>query len=376
MSWQFPYYAPGERPDWEQLEAKFSWLRDMHEVPQDPIWHAEGDVFIHTQMVVNQLLALPAYQALDELSQHILFAAALLHDVEKRSTTSREMIDGVERIVSPRHALKGEYTARQILYQDIPTPFVIREQICKLVRLHGLPLWAIEKSNPTKEVIRASLTVNTEHLGLLAKADVLGRISSDQEEMLVRIEMFEDLCRLHQCFGQRREFASDYGRYLYLNREEISPDYEPYDDLKFTVYVMSALPGCGKDTYIQRHLDLPILSLDDIRRERKIDPTDKKNNGRVIQMAKEKAKEWMRLRKSFVFNATNLTRDMRSRWISLFTDYGGRVKIIYLEVPYKQLMKQNHYRPYKVPELVIQRMIRKLEIPSPNEAHEIEYHVY
>lgn len=47
-------------------------------------------------------------------------------------------------------------------------------------------------------------------------------------------------------------------------------------DLKFDVIVMCALPGAGKDTYIDRHLKLPVLSLDDIRRENKIDPSDKK----------------------------------------------------------------------------------------------------
>ncbi|MFK7925161.1 MAG: HD domain-containing protein [Bacteroidia bacterium] len=181
MSWQFPYYAPGERLDWDALEAQFSWLRDMHAVPQDPIWHAEGDVFVHTKMVAEALLNLPEYKSLDLQSQHILLVAALLHDVEKRSTTRTEQIDGVERIVSPRHALKGEYTARSILYQDLVAPFEIREQICKLVRLHGLPLWAIEKPHPAKEVIKATLMVTTQQLALLAKSDILGPISADQE---------------------------------------------------------------------------------------------------------------------------------------------------------------------------------------------------
>ena len=90
-------------------------------------------------------------------------------------------------------------------------------------------------------------------------------------------------------------------------------------------------------------------------------------------MAKEKAKEMMRAKQSFVFNATNITTDMRSKWIQLFTDYGGRVKIIYLEVPYNQLIQQNHNRDYKVPEKVIEKMIGKLEIPTVREAHEVEY---
>ncbi len=375
MIWEFPTYKPNQPINWNEIESQFEWFRDMKGVPQDPIWHAEGDVHTHTKMVVEALVGLPEFEELDEQSQHILFASAMLHDVEKRSTTTTEEIDGKERIVSPRHAKKGEFTARSILYMDIPTPFEIREQIAKLVRLHGLPLWAIQKKDPNKEVIKASLVVNTKHLSMLAQADILGRICQDADEILMRIELFNELCRDNNCFGVKRHFDSNYGRFLYLNKPETFPDYVPFDDLKFDVHVMCALPGSGKDTYIKRNLDLPILSLDDIRREYKIDPTDKKKNGQVIQLGKEQAKVFMRARESFVFNATNITTEMRGKWISLFVDYGARVRIIYVEVPYKKLLKQNHNRDHKVPEAVIHKMISKLEIPIPNEAHELEYHV-
>lgn len=375
MMWNFPTYQIDAPVDWEAVEQEFDWFRDMKGVPQDPVWHAEGDVYVHTKMVVEALVALPEFAQLDEQDKHILFASAMLHDVEKRSTTTIEEIEGKERIVSPKHAKKGEITARRILYTDIVTPFPVRERIAKLVRLHGLPLWAIQKPDPAKAVIEASLVVNTAHLSMLAKADILGRICEDRDEILLRIALFNELCEENECYGQQRMFESDYGRFLYLNKPDSSPDYVPFDDLKFDVYVMCALPGSGKDTFIKRNLDMPVLSLDDIRREHKINPTDKKKNGQVIQLAKEKAKEFMRARKSFVFNATNITKDMRSKWISLFTDYGGRVKIVYVEVPYKQLLSQNQNRTHKVPEKVIRSMINKLEIPTPSEAHEIQFEV-
>ena len=371
--WKFPLYEIDKPIPWDEIEAEYIWFQDMKGVPQDKIWHAEGDVYVHTKMVVEALINLPEFQVLNEQDKHILFTSALMHDIEKRSTTTTEIIEGIERIVSPRHAKKGEFTTRSILYRDMVTPFEIREQIAKLVRFHGLPLWAIEKRDPRKEVIAASLFVNTKHLAMLAKADILGRKCNDQDDILLRIALFEELCIEHECFGVPRKFASKYGRFLFLTRSEISPDYEPFDDLKFTVFMMSAIPGSGKDTYIQKHLNLPMLSLDQIRRKNKISPTDKKKNGLVIQMGKERAKEYMRARQSFIFNATNITSDMRGKWISLFTDYGGRVKIIYVEVPYKQLMKQNHNRDFKVPEKVIERMIDRLEIPNWNEAHEIEF---
>lgn len=371
--WKFPEYEVNKALDWEVLVNKYSWIADMQYVMQDPVWHAEGDVLTHTRMVVEELLELDEFKLLSEQDKHILVTAALFHDVEKRSTTLEETINGKVRIVSPRHAKKGEFTSRDILYKEMNTPFEIREQICKLVRLHGLPIWAISRDNPQKEVIYASTVVNTHLLYLLAKADALGRICEDKDEQLLKIELFKELCTEHDCFGKTKAFKSNYGRFLYFNKTESSPDYEPYDDLICTVTIMCALPGSGKDTFIKRHLDVPVLSLDDIRRANKIAPTDKKNNGRVVQLAKEQARVFLRSKTSFVFNATNITVDMRSRWIGLFLDYNARVKIVYIEVPYKRLLKQNANRNYKVPDNVLAKLIRKLEIPTVREAHEVEY---
>jgi len=371
--WKFPHYEVGQPIEWELMRNNFSWLADMQGVVQEPLWHSEGDVYVHTKMVVEALVALEEYKLLSEQQQHTLFASAIFHDIEKRSTTTKELVDGVERIVSPRHAKRGESTVRSMLYREWETPFEIREQIAKLVRHHGLPLFVLEQEKPERSVIKASLVLDTSLLYLLAKADVLGRACADREEILLKIELFKELCLEYECFGELRAFSSDYARFLYLTRDDIMLGYEPYDDLKFTVYVMSAIPASGKDYYIEKHLDLPVLSLDNIRRKHKIKPTDKKGTGRVVQMAKEEAKVYMRKRESFVFNATNLTKDMRGRWISLFLEYRARVKIIYLEVPYKQLKKQNSNREYPVSLEVIDRLFDKLEIPDFGEGHEVVY---
>lgn len=357
--------------EWSTLKSEFSWIRDMQGIPQDPVFHAEGDVETHTSMVVTSLVSMREYKELQEQDQHILFASALLHDVEKRSTTVTEQ-DG--RITSRGHAKKGELTARNILYTQIPTPFLIREAITKLVRYHGLPLWIFEKPDPAKAAITASLEVNTLHLALLARADVLGRECPDKEELLYRIELFSELCREYECWGKPRYFVNGVARYNYLCKQETSPDYLPFDNTLFEVLMLSALPGSGKDTYLQSNFpDLPVVSLDDIRRSLKIAPTDVRGNGRVVQEAKEKAKTYMRAGTSFAWNATNTTRAMREQLIGLFTSYGGKVKITYLEVPYAKLKKQNSNRVHQVPEAVLQKMIRKLEVPSPVEAHEVEY---
>ena len=188
MEWLSPLYNK------KLEELSYDWIEDMKSTPQDSIYHAEGNVFIHTQMVLDELVKLKEYQELSIQDKHILYTSVIFHDVEKRSTT--EEIDG--RITSYGHSKKGEYTTRYLLYTLFECPFDIREQICKLVRYHSSPIWAIKKEDPNKEVINLSLKVNTKLLAILSKADMLGRICSDQQDILDRIELFIELCKENQ----------------------------------------------------------------------------------------------------------------------------------------------------------------------------------
>ena len=358
-----------ENKDWPFLEQRYNWVREMAQTLQDPLHHAEGNVAVHTQMVIAELEMIPAFRALPAQTQEILWAAALLHDVEKRSTT---VTDEQGRISSPGHAKKGAQTARLILYRDRATPFAIREQVVGLVRYHGLPLWVLERPDPLKTLIRAAFEVNTEWLAILARADVLGRICEDKEELLYRIDCFEEFCKEHQCWGTERWFANPHAKMRYLHTGDAPVDYVPYESPAFEVILMSGLPGAGKDSYIRKYFpDMRVISLDGIREEWKVAADDQTANGRVIQEAKERAKVLLRRSEPFVWNATNTTRQMREQLIELFMTYRAAVRIVYLEAPYPVLTAQNKSREAVVPQKVLERLINKLEVPAAWEAHSV-----
>jgi putative nucleotidyltransferase with HDIG domain len=362
-----------ENKDWTYLEERFNWVKRMNDVQQDPHYHAEGNVAIHTQMVLAALKIEPAFQALSEENQEILWTAALLHDVEKYSTTVLEA-DG--SITSNGHARKGAQFARQLLYINEPAPFAVREQIVGLVRHHGLPIWLFEKPDPLKGLVKASLEVNTQWLALLARADMIGRICDDQEDMLYRIDCFEALCQENDCWGKARDFTSGQARMYYMQHDDAYLDYVPFEEPVVEVVLMSGLPGAGKDTFVKKHYsDWPVISLDNMRTERGISPTDKTGNGQVIQEAKEQARVYLRRQESFVWNATNTTSQMRMQLIDLFATYNAKVHIIYIEVPYHNLHGQNKTRDAIVPALVLDRLTHKLEVPVLWEAHEVTHQV-
>ena len=46
----------------QRLSGIYSELNQMKGVPQNPVYHSEGDVFRHTEMVCDCLLALPEWK--------------------------------------------------------------------------------------------------------------------------------------------------------------------------------------------------------------------------------------------------------------------------------------------------------------------------
>jgi predicted kinase len=358
---------------WERIHEQFDWIQTMQDVPQDPAYHAEGDVLVHTRMVAESLIALDEWRALPQQEREALFAAVLLHDVAKPACTVVEP-DG--RITSKKHARKGERLAREILWRgiglDAPVPFAQRELIAKLVRYHGLPLWFLEKSAPERAVIAASQKTRLDRLALLAEVDVRGRICADQQALLERIELFRAFAQENGCYSGPRSFPSAHSRFLYFRTPGRDAGYGAYDDTRCEVILMSGLPGAGKDRWIQDHVsDWRVVSLDSLRRDLKI--AAEEQQGQVIHAAKAQARALLRQQQSFVWNATNVTRLLRSQLIDFFTSYHARVRIVYVEAPFDELLRRNEARPNRVPEAVLYHLMRKLEVPDLTEAHAVEW---
>jgi putative nucleotidyltransferase with HDIG domain len=346
--------------NWDFLQ-QYDWLQEMQRCEQDSIWHAEGNVLIHTKMVVGEIIQLSEYQSLENKEKETLLLAALLHDVAKPQTTLIE--NG--RIVSPKHAKIGEKVARDLLWD---MDFEQREQVCALVRLHGLPIWSLEKTNPNQTIIASSLRVKNEYIYLLAKADVLGRICNDQSQLLERLEYFKELCIENECFTQVKQFHNTHSRFKFFQNDDAFLQ-TIFDDTKFQVIMMSGIAGSGKDTYAAK-IDLPIVSLDNIRQQLKIKPDDKDGQGKVIQEAYAQAKIFAAKKQSFVWNSTNLTQELRSKLINLLLPYNPFFKIIYVETSRQNVVKN---RSEAIPKSVMEKMYRNLDMPLRTEAHEVEY---
>lgn len=353
--------------DWQSLHDEFEFIRAMQGCRQEPSYHAEGDVWIHTRMVCESLAANEGWRALPQDDREIVFIAALMHDIAKPVCTRFE--DG--RVTSRGHSSKGEVMARELLWW-MGVPLLRREPIASLIRWHQIPFFLIDGTNSHRRLFEVSQTARCDLLSQVTEADGRGRICEGQQRLLDNIALFEQFAEEQDCLRQPRQFPSDHSRFLYFRKEDRDPNYLAFDDTICEVILMSGLPGAGKDAWIATKApDWPVISLDALRREMKITPTSKQ--GAVIARARELAREHLRRKQPFIWNATNISRQMRELSLNLCAAYNARIRIVYVEAPANRLFTQNSSREHSVPQVVIERMIEKWQPPDLTEAHQVEW---
>lgn len=364
--------------NWEQISqattreivgwaASQSWAQAMAQCDQDGQWHAEGDVWTHSKMVVEQLEQLGDWNELSGHQQLVLKFVALLHDVAKPITSVVDPVTG--HIRSPKHAVKGEKIARTIL-RELGCDLETREQICNLVRYHGRPAFLQERDQPVHEIVRMSWLSENRLLFLFALADTRGRKTESMNRPEENLQFWKLLAQEHDCFVRPFEFATDHARITFFRHHEPNLSYIPHEQFSCNVTMMCGIPGAGKDTWLARHRsELPVVSLDELRRAMKITPTG--DQGRVIQRAREQCREFLRSGTSFAFNATNLLRQTRAKWLDLFYDYRAKIELVYLEPAWGQLQNQNRSRVHSVPANVVQKLAQKVEPPNWLEGHRL-----
>ena len=149
-------------------------MEPLYDCPQDPEWHPEGNVWIHTLMVIDE--ARQRNADLDHPRLATVMLGAVCHDLGKPATTA--MIDG--RVRSPNHEAEGVAPATRILDRlNVRTldNFDVRAQVLGLVAEHLRPS-AFYKAKDTVTdgaFRRLAQKVDLELLVRFARSDCHGR---------------------------------------------------------------------------------------------------------------------------------------------------------------------------------------------------------
>jgi tRNA nucleotidyltransferase (CCA-adding enzyme) len=156
------------------VDQLFPELKALVDCPQEPEWHPEGDVWIHTLMVVDE-----ARQRIDDLDhprQVTVMLGAVCHDLGKPPTTA--FIDG--RIRSMEHEQAGIEPASRFLDRlnmHTLSNFDVRAQVLGIVAHHLKPLAFFKSATPVGDGAfrRLAQKVDLEMLARVAESDCRGR---------------------------------------------------------------------------------------------------------------------------------------------------------------------------------------------------------
>jgi tRNA nucleotidyltransferase (CCA-adding enzyme) len=156
------------------LETLFPELVSLKGIPQDPEWHPEGDVFVHTLLTIDR-----ARELIDDLPyprKVAVMLAALAHDFGKKPTTA--FLDGRWR--SRGHDEAGVEPTENFLNQlNIYSleGYDVHGQVIALVREHLKPGEFYKKRQEVRDGAfrRLARKCELDLLYRVAKADSLGR---------------------------------------------------------------------------------------------------------------------------------------------------------------------------------------------------------
>ena len=170
------------------------WLKHFPEIaalvnlPQEPEWHPEGDVFIHTGCCLDSLVKLDSWREGPPETRRLLSLAVLAHDFGKAVTTKQAERRGKLRWVSPEHEAAGGPLSDSFLTR-IGAPLALIAHVRPLVMNHLLhhdgP--AEYRDTTVRHLARKIEPATLDELMAVMRADHLGRpplVSAETEKRL------------------------------------------------------------------------------------------------------------------------------------------------------------------------------------------------
>ena len=178
--------------DTGKLDTWFGEIKALIGVEQSPVYHAEGDVYNHTMLVLDR-----AAELRSTAKEPLYFMlSALCHDFGKPATTS--VIDG--RIRAFMHKSAGVDIAHNFITR-LTSERALSRYVLNMIKLHMRPNMLTGQNAGEKAYFKLfDEAIEPRDLLLLAKADFHGSVSSNkgdytetEEKLLYELCEFEKL---------------------------------------------------------------------------------------------------------------------------------------------------------------------------------------
>ena len=175
-----------ENGDFE--EYPLSMIKDLLTVEQNPIYHPEGNVFIHAMMVVDEGATVRERSK----DKKAFMWALLLHDLGKKPTTKLRK----GKLTSYNHDTVGAKMAREFLeYFNQDEVFI--NKVISLVRWH-MQILFVTKNSRFQNIKQMLEDVDVDEMILVSRCDRLGRGNLNKlkrEETLKEVENFKKILK-------------------------------------------------------------------------------------------------------------------------------------------------------------------------------------
>lgn len=354
-------------------------VQRLKDTPQNPRYHAEGNVYNHTQLVLDQYFQYAEKNSLSQSEKVIYYWAAVLHDLGKIEVTRWEW----GRWRASGHEEAGVSLARDILIGRAEVSVEERHAILQLVRWHHIPLrWGLQQRD-LQDYILLGTQVNLRMLGLFGSFDLKGRACEDREKVLQLSDQFQekivpqvmdilgpfkDLQKKYRSLDQRHQdalwtaFTNGEPELLQqLLKMKIEKRIE-----KTALCVMTiGTPRAGKSHYVeQKFSHYYRMDSDTLISERSAKVS--------LEQFKKEISFQLEKQSCVVIDGTNLDVPLRQQLANHIRHTGAHLKYVFFERSLSQINVQNRLSSAPIDESKIQEAYKALHFPHPWEANQLE----
>ena len=362
------------RIDWKYVDTIPEFDR-LKECEQNPVWHAEGNAYIHTKKAVEAAEKLILDSRFQNLNPKVAMLAVLFHDIGKGVTT--EFKNGNWHAYGHENA--GERIARRMLWDY---DFYEREIICSCIRNHMRILRFADSKNILKDMVLASgeYAFRWDYQLFVKMCDNMACEMQDEREYvkdMTKLETLYELAHHLMILDCKFHLNTTLADKLVFGKKKV--DWlNPVKDDRPTVYVLIGLPGAGKSTLIENS-NVCKLSRDEIRAELgycnygdKVVLTGEMED-EVTRVLNERLLEHIKNGEDVYLDNINLKKKYRMAIHQLLKDFDVRYEYVYVEAP---ALKFNIERRPTFNPGIIETMTEVLDWPTMDEYDDLSVYKF